>query len=358
MLKRNEKEYKPDEKRGFSLLLFFLSIILIISTVFSGNNTHAQESTSQVENLAKDIEITKNKSSSPELDELEDKILYQKYIKDSIEERLSRLEELIFGRAFSNQTTENRLSKLLTAIPREKSIEKTEEIKPEKLIEKTEILPDEKENTKKVIYDEGFNQGILGAISQVETKVFNMTYNEVPFEKRVEKLEETILSKGELNQVRKTSLIERVSILLKRAGIQPSNQSISLPTRLVPNPSINQNNNFPRQNSYNAPQAYSVDPNTGFLINQATGEIAKDAYGNPIQIRVPQQPFPQQQLPQFIPPQQNYGYQFPRQQNQFPNTVPFGNPLQQGIFPGGQFPYDQLFNPNNLDIGGSGEEGY
>ncbi len=363
MLKEKGKVYKPEEKKGFNFLkILFLSYILVSST-FLTNKIFAQEATpaptSTPADLAKDIESPTTTSSIKELDELEEKILHQKYIKDSKESRISRLEEIILGRPSTNLTPDARLQKLLKAIPPSED-EKTivldkipqpgeSKLKPEELYK--DPLANEKDNTPKVIYDKGFNQGVFGAVSQIETKVFNKTFNEIPFEKRVEKLEETILSRWELNQNRKKPLIERVSILIKKTGVSVPQHDppVQLPPSNFPQ-TVSPQNNSPQGNP-NASQSYTINPNTGFLINEQTGEIAKDGFGNPIKVRVPQQ-LPQQ-FPQQAPP--NYGYQAPGQQNQFPNTVPYGNQFPQGGLPGGQFPYNQFLNPGNLDLGGEEE---
>lgn len=367
MLKEKGKVYKPEEKKGFNFLkVLFLSYVLVFS-IFLTNKILAQDAvsapTSTPADLAKDIESPSAASPNKELDELEEKILHQKYPKDSKENRISRLEEIIFGRQAVNLTPDARLQKLLRAIPPSE-----DEIKPivldkapqpeEPKLKPEELYKDplENGNKPKVIYDEGFNQGVFGAVGQIETKVFNKTFNEVPFEKRVEKLEETILPKWELNQSRKKPLIERVSILVRKAGVSVPQQDppIQLPPSNSPQAVSPQNN--PPQENPNAQQSYTINPNTGFLVNEKTGEIAKDNLGNPIMVRIPQ-PLPQQ-FPQQAPP--NYGYQFPGQQNQFPNTLPYGNQIQQGGFPGGQggqFPYNQFLNPGNLDLGGE-DEGY
>ena len=363
MLKEKEKAYKPKEKKGFSLLtILFLFYSLISTTIFINNKIFAQEVNNPLvspqPNLAKELEITGTKKSSiKELDELEEKVLHQKYTAESNESRISRLEEFIFGKQFISLPIESRIGKLLTAIPLSKreDIPTTPNTTPKITEESNKEITTaqkEQENKTQVVYDEAFNTGVLGAVSQIEIKIYKRNFNDIPFEKRVEKLEETILSRGELNQSRKKPLIERVSILVKKAGLptvqengtgNQLNQQINLPNY--------PNNNIQPQNSYNAPQSYTVDPGTGFLINEQTGEITKDGFGNPIKVRVPQQIL--QRGPQQFPPQ------FPGQQNQFPNTVPYGNPLQQGGIPGlpgGQFPYDQLFNQGGLDPGG--EDGY
>ena len=245
-----------------------------------------------------------------ELNSLEEKVFHQTYSTESKEERISRLESFLFGKQNLKENIENRLKKITTALKApdiEQPIIKSETL---------DTIPPPQEPPNK--------EGIIGAINQIETKMFNMTYNDYPFQARINALEDRLLSKQEIAKDRMKPLLERVTILVKKAGI---NQDLT--TSHEPQ-------------AISSPRSYSINPNTGFLINDQTGEIVKDNNGQPISVMIPQ-PIPQQILPQ-----QNYGYR--PQQNPLQNNS-YGNqflPNQGGI----PSPYDFLFNQqNNLDPG-------
>ena len=334
MSRKKEKVHKPEEKKGFSLLKISLLIFFISSTLFLQltyqfkDKVFAQSNNPEVS--------AKPKDSNDDLSNLEEKIFHEQYTKDPTEERLSRIEDFLFGRKYSSQSIENRISKINTAlqpalqppVQEKTNIETLKPIEPEHL-----EIPSKPEEPK-VVYDEGANTGVIGTISEIENKVFGMTFNETPFQKRVENLGFKILSNLERNKSMKKPLIERVSILVKKVepnAIRPDTPPI-IPNRARPN----------------YPQSYTIDPRNGFLINEQTREIIKDSYGNPITVRIPTVPQELQQIPQ----NPNYGYQG---QNQF---APYGNfPQQQGGLPG-QIPYDLLFNQGGLDPGVGGDPGY
>lgn len=259
-----------------------------------------------------------------ELNNLEEKIFRQNYSSESKEARAERLENFLFGKPTSKETIENRIKKITTALKApetEQLVEK--EIKSETL----DKIP--------LLQVPANNEGIIGAISQIEIKMFNMTFNEYPFVARINALEDRLLSKQEIATDRIKPLLERVTILVKKAGItQNSGTGIQDPA----------NSQKPTANS--GPRSYSIDPNTGLLINDQTGETVKDNTGQPISVMLPQA------IPQQILPQLNYRYQ-PQQQNPLYQNSSYGNqflPNRGGI----PSPYDFLFNQqNNLDPGGS-----
>ena len=275
------------KRKGFS---FFLILIF-----FSTQVTYAQE------------------FDNKELTNLEEKVFHQSYSTESKEERISRLENFLFGKPALKESIENRLKKITTAL---KAPEIEQPIIKSETLDK--IPPSQPTN----------NEGIIGAISQIEMKMFNMTFNEYPFIARINALEDRLLSKQEITKDRMKPLLERVTILVSKAGLQVPQNNIPV-------------NNAPKAE---APRTYSIDQNTGLLINDQTGEPVKDSNGQPISVMLPR-PIPQ------ILPQQNYGYQPP--QNPLQNN-PYGNQFlkNQGGIPS---PYDFLFNQqNNLDPGDAG----
>jgi len=296
------------KRKGFSFLklffffIFFLSIYL--SSCFYTNNANAQES-----NLKQNQD-----QSNKELDSLEERVFHQSYSTESKEARVSRLESFLFGKQDPKESIENRLKKITTALkvpeveqPDVKAGLKpasTEEIKAEGL-----GIPPPQESVDK--------EGIIGAINQIEIKMFNMTFNDYPFVARINALEDRLLQKNELAKNRVKPLLERVTILVDKAGIPVQ-----------------------KDNKARTPRSYSIDPKTGLLINDQTGEIVKDSNGQPIAVMLPQ-PLPQQ----------NYGYRPSQQQNPLYQNNPYGNQFQQN--PGGiPSPYDFLFNQqNNADTG-------
>ncbi|MBI3591646.1 MAG: hypothetical protein HY094_09765 [Candidatus Melainabacteria bacterium] len=340
MLRKKEKEHKPEERKGFSPLQkeFFFPILIILNIYlveisFQFQNSVFAEETQNTQAVEqKNIGSTeiKAKDSLQNLDTLEEKVLHQKFSNDSKEERIGRLEEFIFGTRTPNLSIESRINKLSAAIEPQKKEEKIKN-EPVKIEPKQTEINNPIEDPK-VIYDAP-DSGVIGAISQIEMKVFNMTFNDIPFNKRVENVEDKILSKSEVYKARKKSLIERISILVKKSQL-PVNQEKIPPT----NPSNNQ------------PQSYTIDPRTGYLINELTGEVVKDGSGNPVTVKIPRQlAIPQQPLPQ-----PNYRYQ------QNPSSIPYGNnPLQPGGLPApGQLPYDFLFNQGNFNLDPGADPGY
>lgn len=241
------------------------------------------------------------------LDAIEEKVFHEKFISQPKEARLSKLEMFLFGTSFPDNPPEQRLNKITSAIEPQKK----EEIKEQPKVEviKPEVFLEEKKDGQKVIYDESFNTGIIGSVSQLEKSLFNRVYNELPFQSRIIQLEENLLPKGEILKNRKKPLLERVSILIQRGGLR--NQ---------------------KSQNYRGPRNFTIDPNTGALLNEK-GEIVRDNSGNPVTVRIPQ-PLGQQTF---------------QGQNNYP-LAPYGNqPLQQGGFPG-QLPFD-LFNQQDYGYG-------
>ncbi len=307
------------KRKGFNFLKPLFFIIFLLSIFCSGYIYTSTRANTEETNL-KEVTNTDNK----ELNDLEEKIFHQNFKTEQTESRLSRLENFLFGKSYEKEIYENRIKKISTAL-KTPEVEKpaptasTEGIKPESLVSPPQ--------------DATNKEGIIGAINQIEMKMFNMTYNDYPFPARISALEDRLLSKNELAKNRTKPLLERVTILVNKAGIlnQPAP-----PQPSAPNPQS------PTQ-SNNTPKSYSVNPNTGLLINEQTGETVRDPDGNPISVMLPQ-----------ALPQQNYGY-IPQQNPLYQN--PYGNQFQQN--PGGiPSPYDFLFNQqNNLDPGGS-DPGY
>ena len=309
MLRKKEKEHRQEKNEGFNpslnKILLFIFLLLLLSQ-FTYKVTSAQENS--------DLGI------------IEEKIFHQKFETEPKEERISRLEMFLFGVKQPNQDLENRLTKILSALKSPKKEPEQISAQTVKLIPKQLINErPENDNEPRVVYDESFNTGVVGAVSQIENKVFNMTFNEVPFPTRVATLEERLLSRSEIVKSRKKPLMERVTILIQKANIRIREQR---------EPQSNYQYNPPTQN-------YAIDPQTGSLINTQTGEIVRDNYGNPIVVMLPQP------LQQGLPLQPQYGFQLPPNQRNpygFPNQLP-GGQVAPGIFN----PLDYLYNQGNID---------
>ncbi len=323
MLRKKEKVQTQRKRKGFNFLklLFFFtffSIICLSSSLYT-HNASAQESNLK-QNQAPD---------NKELGNLEEKVFHQSFSSESKESRVSRLENFLFGNQNPKESIENRIKKITTALKTpeiEQPVIKPEPInaiKPE-TIDKT---PPPQESTN--------NEGIIGAINQIEIKMFNMTFNEYPFQSRISSLEDRLLSKKEISTTRAKPLLERVTILINKAGLQINQNNVPI-------------NNAPQGEAQNqkiaAPRSYSINPNTGLLINDKTGETVKDNNGQPISVM----------LPQYLP-QQNYGYQ-PLPQNPLYQNNPYGNQFNQN--PGIPSPYDFLFNRQNNGDPGESDPGY
>ena len=332
MLRRKEKVHKPGKSEGFSLIVF--SLVLVLSC----SHSPAQ---SEVVKPVQDTEVIS-------IGELEEKVLHQKFDFDSKDTRLSRLEDFVFGKKYSEDTTLERIKKLSEALKANQEEKTTPTpgsspaITPESLNNTQEVLNDEP----RIVYDESFNVGILGTVSQLEKKVFNMTFINVSFPTRVAALENRLLTKYEIVKNKKKPLLDRITILMQKVGM-PQNRPEPLqfppPANFYKQPS--QNN--PTHNS--GPQSYTIDPNTGLLINEQTMETVQDSFGNPIKVTLPK---PNQNLN----PNSNAPYGFPYQQNPLnQNSLPYGNPYQQNQY--GGFPTDLLFNQQDLTGGGS-DPGY
>ena len=342
MLKRKEKEHKhvgnAVYKTSVTYRFFFTKFLILIFLSLNLTIPCYPEESKDNSNTAQ-VDLATEKIS-----DLEDKVFHEKYTADKIEDRLGRLEDFVFGNKYSSLTVNDRLQKLAGAL----TSKTTDSIPPESVAVK-ETPDDTPTNEPRVVYDESFNTGVIGAISQIESRVFGKTFNEYTFQKRIENLEQRILNRAEIAKNKNKTLIERVTYLVRRTGISPVNPNIP-----VINPPVNPQ----------ITQSYTIDPGTGNLINEATGEIVKDSYGNPIQVKIPsilkQNPanspgiynqFPQAQQ-QFLQPlpqnAQPYGNVLP--QNQFPNSLPYGNQFPAPGLPQ-QFPYDFLFKQGGLDPG-------
>lgn len=299
MLRKKEKELKLERKEDKKIIVLILFLLVLLS-----------------------FSITNISYSQEVLTSIEEKVFHHKYTNETNEQRMSRLEEFIFGKKYQNETTEVRLNRISNALQPQKGEKKHLEntITPqESQITKTDTI----EKEPKVIYDESFNTGILGAISQIEFKIFNKTFNNVPFGARVSALENQLLTKFEIPQARKKPLLERVTILLNRAGLI-TNRPIQAP---------NINNPIPATKEELQPKSYTLDARTNFLINEETGEIIKDNFGRPIRVKLPPELQGQNQINQFNPSLQQ-------------------NPSQQGI-PTQVPPLDFLFK--NGEFGGEQE---
>ncbi len=366
MLRKKEKEHKQEKSKDNIQKLYIIAILFILTIqIFNlfyysykcfaaETNTQAQASPSK--------EVSKIIEQS-ELDSIEEKVFHEKYLSDPKETRVSRLEEFVFGKKQSAETVEERIKKINNAInPKEQKEEQKVETKEQNIKESLTTTSDENKQEYKVIYDESFNVGVVGAINQIENKVFSMSFNNLPFPTRVAKLEETLLSTSEILKNRKKPLMERVNKLVQKAGLMPDYQ---VPPIQLPKQSQTPYNYAPPQNYQNQPQSYSIDPNTGYLINDQTKEIVKDNFGNPISVTVPKQNLNQQgTLPNYYNNQNLIPPQYPQQG--YPGNTPYNNqnfippqypqqgypnnnpnlPIHPGL-PQTQIPFDLLFDQEN-----------
>ena len=386
MLKEREKEHRPEKNEDFrasSNKIFFLNLLLfLIFSIYSllflnqfvclVNAAKAEDNpvvAPKVEGAEKDKTTKSDKTESlnilpgqnlKDLNDLEEKIFHQNFISDSVEDRLSRLENFIFGKTNPTEKLEIRLNKLTTALqtpitPAEKDKTKTTELLQPQHIEPQAYKNEKIKEEQEVLYDESFNVGVVGAISQIEKRVFNKTFNELPFQARVAALEEKLLTKSELVKNRNKPLLERVSLLVKRSEINTYTYD------QTPQPVPYQQGQGQGQGLQNNNQvkggvkSYIIDPRTGLLINEQTGQVVKDSDGNPISVMI------SKSIPTETFTQPNYGYNPPPSYgynpslNQFnPGVLP-GNTLQQQYLPG-QFPYDLLFDQGGA--GNSNDPGY
>jgi len=308
--------------------------------------------------LALSISNALAQSPSPngegDLSSIEGKIFHQQYANEKNEDRVSRIEEFLFG-VKSNKPYEERLNKIV------KSLKTNETPRPD---DSHLLAPP----TRPVVSPSrpiapSSSQGVLGTVSSIEQKVLGKTYNDLSFQARIDQLEEKMLSRDEYEDSINKPLLERVTILVKRANVQTEGTSQNVvpsgeirPRRgsqLGSGPAVD----LPKAGRGGLPtidlpkaggggQSYRIDPNTGQIINELSGEVVKDASGNPIHVRIPTQ------LPSNLLPFQNNNYPFLQQQQQNRNQNAFPNqlPNQYGGL-GGQNPLDLLYNQNNLDPG-------
>lgn len=326
MLRRKEKAHKQKRKedKNTSLKLFFT--ILIFSCFCNSTNVSAEE-----------VSPTSADVFSTSLDEIEEKVFHIKYNSDKKEDRLSRLEDFIFGIKNEKKTPEERLKKISSSIET-----KPEQTKKEIIPTPVQIQEPQIKEEPKVVYDDNSKNGVFGTITDLEKKMFDKTFEDLPFQKRVEQLESKMLSSGELNKVKDKPLIERVTNLVQKGNPKPIQEPFQV---------IKPKNTLPQPNKQlNGQRNYRVDPNTGQIINELTGDVVTDSDGNPITVKMPSQ-IPQQT--QYFPdPDDGYpipGFggqqQFPGlgTQQQFPQQNGFPNQLQQQY--GGQYnPLNQLNN--------------
>ena len=289
---KHEKNADFKERLGRLLLIVFLLLNLYILNTEKAYASFSQESTDQ----------------SGDISEIEEKIFHEKYEKELLESRLTRLEEFIFKTTSKNESYEQRIKKIKDAFTSKENTNKLPEQIKNQTLDKTSIENTEKEEPI-VIYDKSSNTGVIGAVNQIENKVFNMTFDNLPFQSRVSNLEDSILQTNEAEKLRKKSLMERVTYLLEKTGLQTHEQ-----------------NNL-KKDSQSPPRirTYSIDPSTGFLINEANSEIVKDNYGNQIKVTIPRL-----QAPIFNPPSANQFNPYPslpsypniKQPPGYPNQMP------------------------------------
>ena len=298
MLKRKEKELKLEKSEDFNVFpcTIFFAILIILYCCFVGyliQDTFAS--------FAQESKAT----NTLDLDNLEEKIFHQKFNTEPIEQRLSRLEEFLFKVTSKNESNEARINKIVNAFKVEEGNKKQEAIKGETV--KPSATPLEKEEESKMVYDESFNVGIVGAIGKIEMKLFNKVFNDLPFDQRIATLEDNLLTKSEIAKTRNKPLMERITLLVKKTDV-----------------TVNNNEGAENKKDKNTIKTYIVDPKTSFLIDPNTNEIAKDTFGNRIHVIIPQQsilqPFGNYQpgVNQINPYLQNQHNQLPLLPGQLP----------------------------------------
>ena len=312
MLRKKEKVLRQERKKDFkSYFLFSLLFLLLLSVnVFSDQISTAQETNIQQPEIK-------------ELDSLEEIVFHQTYKNQTKEERLTKFEFFLFGKNFQAETFESRFTRITSALNKhkeEKNLLIAENLKP------TENIPKEKNPQLPVNVH---NEGVIGAVNQIELKLFNRTFDDYPFQSRISGLEDKLLSKSEILNNRKKPLLERITILINKANINIGESPV--------NPRL-QEIQLPKQQQEQNTKTYSIDPNSGFLIDEGTGQIVKDLNGNQIQVSKPRQ------LNDLSFPNNNYG--FANQQNQYFPNQQYNNQLQQN-----QLPYDLFFNQGAQDPG-------
>ncbi len=379
MLRKKEKWHKQEKGDSFKKpLLFVFLFCFLFNFHLTGLAQQLFSSSSGTQNQNTNKEAITNKQVQPnklnELDTLEEKIFHQTYSKDAVEERTSRLEEFLFGEKQSKGTLEERIQKINNAInPKKEQSAINNRIEqlglgneqnspnsqspipnPQSPDQQSDIteqnLKPEAQDSPQVVYDESFNTGVVGAVNQIEEMIFNMVFNNLPFPTRVSNLEDKLLSKSETMKSRKKPLMERVQKLIQKSGLQQNYKPSPIQIHQVPQQPQEPNNyRYPR-NYPNKQQSYTIDPNTGHLINEQTNEVVRDNFGNPISVKMPQvnlnQPIPQQNNfynQQQYPQQNNFYNQQQYPQQGYPNNAPYGTQLNPG-FPQTQIPYDLLYN--------------
>jgi len=145
------------------------------------------------------------------IDAIEEKVFFHKSSNDTKEERLSRIEKFIFRKAFPKESLANRIDKIKAAlhiedeepeyIPQENQNTLTAEE-----IDTENIQEDFSANESNSIVPSTEDTGVIGTISKIEKKIFGTTYDEKPFQSRIEALEEEVLSGFEKFKAKKKDL--------------------------------------------------------------------------------------------------------------------------------------------------------
>lgn len=241
-LKEKEKVHKLARKKE-SLVVSFLPLLFIMCSVI----IFPYASYGNAEN--KDLDTVK---------EIELKIFKQDFSSLPITERISMIEEFTFGNSTEKTDLTKRIDKIFKAYNYKKVVDNSEISFPEvKTVEPSQ---------KKIEYVQKYDNSIIGSISQLEEKVFQKTYPEMPFPQRIETLENKILTRTEKAKNKDKTILERVTFLLNKAKINTNNNSQTA-----------------TQEQTNS-DSYTVDKKTGFLINKRTNEYLLDNTGNPVSI--------------------------------------------------------------------------
>jgi len=282
VLRKKEKVLKQNASADKS---FAITIVLLLCLIF------------QLPSFCQSANINSNQIET--INQIEEKVFFHKYPDDSKEARLLRIEKFIFKKKYEKETLDVRLNRLMKALKIDIRDEKSSFIPQNNLLETEELktqdqpidLPEQNNTGQEEEASEG---GIVGAINTIEKQVFGTIFSDKPFQARIEALEDKMLSTFEKLKTRRQPLLDRVNYLVQKAGLtqflqQPqisyptSNQDTSQP--FYGTPGEQQLNNPQYQAQPNLPQGqqtFSIDPSTGFLINQQTGEIVRDNFGSPV----------------------------------------------------------------------------
>lgn len=326
MLRKKENLHSlKRKKRSFNKPLSFISLTRVFICILVLISLSVSASLSQ-EELVLDDNFEK-------IEEIEKNLFKSKFPKESKSERVSRVEKYIFGSDYPEKDFAERIQLILKALnikpkkqpklvhPRETE-ETTKEVEVSESTKNEIANPSKDEISKKM---EEINEripkagssvdGVFGNLSKIEEKVFGMSFDNVAFPKRVEALEFKVLSRSERGRMKSKSLLERVNLLVNKTHIHIDPMEGHFPTENK------------AQKDPNKPR-FIIDKVTGNLVNEETGAILHDNYGNPLNVN--RQPPAQNTLP--------FGNAFGNTNQQDDNPLNYILQQKYGLPPGTNFP--------------------